>query len=56
MEKDPRDLTVDDVILMHRNEVDRSEIEDGLAAFLVDLDLEEQNMRDAGVGASADCD
>ena len=41
---------------MYGDDMERADVEEGLAAFMMDLDVEEQNMRDAGNGAGNDSD
>ena len=46
LEKEPGDLTADDVLLMLGGDVDRAIADEALAGFMHDLDVEEANIRE----------
>ena len=55
-DKDPSELTADDVLLAVNDEVDRGVVEEALAGFLADLDVEDANARELEAIANHDSD
>ena len=55
-DKEPSELTADDVLLTVNDEVDREVVEEALAGFVADLDVKDANARELEAIANHDSD